>query len=246
MAMVSARTARDRAAFVFPFLRNVTRLLDVGCGPGSITLGLARSIDPEGHVVGVDKQPSQIHIAKRAAVTAGITNAIFQVANADELPFETASFDVVFAHALFEHLPAPASVLAEMARVLRPEGTLAICSSDWSGARIEPDSADVRCALQGHYALRRRAGGDPFAAARLPEWVSAAGFSIVHCGAEDKVDMSYSDLATYVATRIREALCATASRDPLLEEAAKAASQWASSGAVGSATQRWVQLIARR
>ncbi|MGA2448240.1 MAG: methyltransferase domain-containing protein [Polyangiaceae bacterium] len=64
MAMVSGRTARDRAAFVFPSLRSAARLLDVGCGPESITLGLARRVQPEGHVVGVDMQPSQIDIAK--------------------------------------------------------------------------------------------------------------------------------------------------------------------------------------
>jgi SAM-dependent methyltransferase len=244
--MVSARTARDRAAFILPLLRNGTRLLDVGCGPGSITLGLAHSVGPDGRIVGVDLQPSQIHIAKQAATTSAISNAVFQAANANELPFDTASFDVVFSHALFEHLAAPGPVLAEMARVLRPQGVLAICSSDWSGARIEPDSPDVRSAMQAHYMLRRRAGGDPFAGARLAEWVSAAGFSIAHIGADDKVDMSYSDLATYVATRIREALCATPSRDPLLEEAAMAASRWASSDAVGRATQRWVHVIARR
>jgi SAM-dependent methyltransferase len=191
-------------------------------------------------------QPSQIHIAKKAATTSAISNAVFQVANANELPFDGAFFDVVFSHALFEHLAAPGLVLAEMARVLRPRGVLAICSSDWSGARIEPYSPDVRCAMQAHYMLRHRAGGDPFAGAQLPEWVSAAGFSIVHVGADDKVDMSYSDLATYVATRIREALCPTTSRDPLLEDAAMAASRWASCGAVGSATQRWVHVIARR
>jgi ubiquinone/menaquinone biosynthesis C-methylase UbiE len=244
--MVSARTAGDRAAFVLPFLSTGTRLLDVGCGPGSITLGLARRVGPEGCVVGVDMQPSQIHLAKQEAATTGVANATFQIANARVLPFEDASFDVLFAHALFEHLAAPGPVLAEMARVLRPQGILAICSSDWSGARIEPYSADVRRAMEAHYALRRNAGGDPFAGARLEEWVSAAGFSIVRTGAEEKTDMTYAGLATYVATRIREALSEGPSDNSFLEEAAAAASRWAGSGVVGTATQRWVHVLARR
>jgi ubiquinone/menaquinone biosynthesis C-methylase UbiE len=246
VAMVSARTADDRGAFVLPFLSSGMRLLDVGCGPGSITLGLARHVRPDGCVVGVDMQPSQIHLAEQGAATAGVVNATFQVANAVVLPLESASFDVVFAHALFEHLAAPGLALAEMARVLRPHGILGICSSDWSGARIEPDSADVRCAMQAHYALRRRAGGDPFAGARLEEWVSAAGFTIVHTAAEEKTDMSYADLATYVAARIREALSEAPFDSSFLEEAAAAASRWASHGVVGTAVQRWVHVIARR
>lgn len=244
--MVSARTAGDRAAFVVPLLRNGARLLDVGCGPGSITLGLARSVGPDGSVVGIDIQLSQVDMARRAAATSGITNAIFQEADAKELPFDAASFDLVFSHALFEHLSAPCEVLAEMARVLRPHGVLAICSSDWSRARIEPDSPDVLCALRAHFALRRRAGGDPFAGGRLPEWISAAGFSVEHVGAEDRVDMSYPELATYVGARIQHALSEMDGRDPLLEEASMAAQRWASSGTLGTATQRWVHAIARR
>ncbi len=88
MAMVSARTSADRAAFVLPLLRNGTRLLDVGCGPGTITVGLARSVGPDGVVVGVDMQPSQIDLAAELASSSEVPNARFQVARATELPFE--------------------------------------------------------------------------------------------------------------------------------------------------------------
>ena len=242
--MVSARTAQDRAAFVLPFLSDGMRLLDVGCGPGSITLGLARAVERGGSVVGVDMQRSQVRAATLAGADAGVANVVFQVGNAYELPFESSSFDVVFAHALFEHLAAPARALAEMARVLRPQGLLAASSSDWSGARIEPCTPDVRCAMDAHFALRRRAGGDPFAGSQLPSWVSAAGFEVVKVGADDKIDMSYAALATYVAARVREAYAQTG--EPALEEAGAAASRWASSATNGVAVQRWVHLVARR
>jgi SAM-dependent methyltransferase len=190
-------------------------------------------------------QSSQIALAKQEAASAGLQNATFQVANALVLPFEDASFDVVFAHALFEHLAAPTPVLAEMARVLRPHGILGLSSSDWSGARIEPSSADVRCAMEAHYELRRRTGGDPFAGARLEQWVSGAGFAIVHTGADEKVDMTYADLANYVAVRIRGALSEAPAEDPFLEQAEAAASRWVGSRVVGIATQRWVHVVAR-
>ncbi len=80
----------------------------------------------------------------------------------------------------------------------------------------------------------------------MPEWVRAGGFAITHVGADDKVDMSYSDLAAYVEGRIREALAETSLGDPSLENAAMAAARWATSGVTGSALQRWVSVLARR
>jgi SAM-dependent methyltransferase len=79
--MVSRRTARDRAAFVLPLLRDGMRALDVGCGPGSITLGLAASVGPTGRVVGVDRQPSQIDLATRAAESSA--KRILEAASSD-------------------------------------------------------------------------------------------------------------------------------------------------------------------
>jgi SAM-dependent methyltransferase len=248
MAMLSARTADERAAFVLPCLRDGLRLLDVGCGPGTITLGLAASVAPTGRVVGVDMQPSQIELARRAACEAGVANVEFRHAMAQARPFDGGSFDVVFAHALFEHVPAPEVVLAEIRRVLRQDGLLALCSSDWSGARVEPRTPDVELALAAHYALRRRAGGEPFGGARLSEWVVAAGFVVLRLGADERADMTYTGLAEYVETRIRAALGeageARAEARPLAQ-AAEGAGRWAR-GCAGTFLQRWVNVLARR
>jgi SAM-dependent methyltransferase len=247
LSMLTARTANTRAGFVLPFLRDGVRVLDVGCGPGTITLGLAAAVAPSGAVVGVDMQASQIELARRAAREGAATNLGLLVAMADALPFEDASFDVVFAHALFEHLAAPATVLAEMRRVLRPGGLLGLASSDWSGARVEPFTPHVRRALEAHYALRRRAGGDPFAGGHLPGWVVEAGFGLVRTGAEDRIDMPYPELANYIAARIHAALQQPGERADrsVSREAEEAAIAWARSGA-GTAAQRWVHVMARR
>jgi hypothetical protein len=138
-------------------------------------------------------------------------------------------------------------VLAYAAASLDVEQPKSAASSDRSGARVEPFSPYVRRALEAHYALRRRAGGDPFAGGHLPGWVAEAGFGLVRTGAEDRIDMSYPELAKYVAARIHAAL-----QDPgehadgaVSREAEAAAIVWARSGA-GTATQRWVHVLARR
>ncbi|HEY4455922.1 MAG TPA: methyltransferase domain-containing protein [Pseudonocardiaceae bacterium] len=224
LAMLTGRTAAERAAFVLPLLTGRQRVLDLGCGPGTITEGLS------GFVLGIDGEPSQLTLAQAAAPTAR-----FAAARADALPIATHAVDVAFAHALFEHLPDPAAALTELRRVLRPEGILALSSSDWSGADITPRTPDVEQALEGHYRLRRAAGGDPFLGGRLPDLVRANGFVDVQSSIQERVDMTYRDLADYIRTRL------LAAGD---HEAAEAAARWADHPA-GHFIQRWVEVTAR-
>jgi ubiquinone/menaquinone biosynthesis C-methylase UbiE len=74
------------------------RGLDLGCGPGSITLGLAEAVAP-GEMVGVDVQPSQVAQAQALSAARGVMNVRFEVADVYRLPFPDGSFDAVSAHA---------------------------------------------------------------------------------------------------------------------------------------------------
>jgi SAM-dependent methyltransferase len=223
LAMLTGRTAADRAAFVLPLLGNDQRVLDLGCGPGTITAGLS------GFVLGIDGEPTQLTLAQAAAPAAR-----FASARADALPIATHALDVAFAHALFEHLPDPTAALVELRRVLRPGGLLALSSSDWSGADITPRTPDVEKALAGHYRLRRAAGGDPFLGGRLPDLVRANGFVDVQSSIQQRVDMTYRDLADYIHARL------TAAGE---NEAADSAARWADHD--GRFVQRWVEVTAR-
>jgi len=120
-AEMATRTASRAAAFFLPYLRPGMQLLDVGCGPGAITLGLAQTVAP-GEVVGVDIQASQVDRARALAAERRITNARFEVADINRLPFPDGSFDAVFAHTVLMHLREPVRALEEMRRVLRPGG----------------------------------------------------------------------------------------------------------------------------
>src|SRR5262249_62418655 len=97
------------------------RLLDVGCGPGSITRGLAERVAP-GEVIGLDLSKDTLEDARRDAAARGLTNLKFQEGSVYALPFADGVFDVVYAHQVFQHLRERDAALREMLRVLRSGG----------------------------------------------------------------------------------------------------------------------------
>ncbi|MFN2195170.1 MAG: methyltransferase domain-containing protein [Anaerolineales bacterium] len=126
----AARTVEQQGAFVLPYLRPSMSLLDMGCGPGTITLGLAQAVSP-GCVTGIDHDPMHIEAARTLAAQFGITNVTFEIGGALSLPFENGTFDAVFENDLFTHLAQHASQAAgEAYRVLKPGGFLAVRDVD--------------------------------------------------------------------------------------------------------------------
>lgn len=236
LSVRSARTASDRAAFALRLLRPGLRVLDVGCGAGSITRGFVPLVGDSGRVVGVDPYPDQFPRESDVDFVAGSVYA---------LPIRANTFDVVFAHGLFEHLTRPAEALRELRRVLRPEGKLALSTSDWSRAQLRPRTANVDAALRGHYLLCRRAGGDPFAGKQIASLVSRAGFRDVHAYARFRPDMPYRSLARYIESRLDEALRASHTDRDQLASAARSAWSWSHSGD-GDFAQCWVELTATK
>jgi ubiquinone/menaquinone biosynthesis C-methylase UbiE len=243
VSMMSARTAAERATFAQPLFAPGMWVVDLGCGPGSITLGLAA----ESRVTGVDLDAVQVAMARDLARRAGRSTVDFVVASAYDLPFAEGSVDVAFSHALFEHLSRPHDALAELHRVLKPGGRLALSTSDWSKARLRPKTANVDAALRGHYLLRRRAGGDPFAGRHIADQCATAGFKDVVSRARYRADMTYRELARYVESRLDSAL-----EDPdfgrdrdQLASAARSALTWVRGGD-GDFSQCWVEVTATR
>src|SRR5215510_14710868 len=129
LEVMSRRTVDRELGFLVPYLRLGMRILDCGCGPGTITTGVAEFVAP-GEVVGIDIEPSQIEAARRRAVGCGLPSAHFEVANVYELPFPDASIDAAYAHTVIQHVREPLRALREIRRVLAPGGLLGLRDDD--------------------------------------------------------------------------------------------------------------------
>src|SRR5262249_61213247 len=131
------RTADEAAAFLLPHLRPGMRLVDVGCGPGSITRGLAQRVAP-GQVVGIDLSRDALDGARGDAAARGLTNLRYEEASVYQMPFADGSFDVVYAHQVLQHLRERGSAVREMLRVVRPGGLVAVRDVDWGTPAYSP------------------------------------------------------------------------------------------------------------
>ena len=122
---VFAQRTGEVAAFLAPHLRAGMRLLDCGCGPGSITVDLARTVAP-GEVIGIDLREDALAHGRALALERGIANLTFEAASVYQLPYPDGAFNAAFACAVLQHLAAPLAALKEMRRVLSPGGVIGI------------------------------------------------------------------------------------------------------------------------
>ena len=122
-----------------------------------------------------------------------LDNLRFEVADVYTLPFAAASFDVVYAHQLLQHLADPVAALREAARVLRPGGYVAVRDADYGTMTHHPNDPTIDRWLEVYRTVARANGGEPDAGRHLLEWVLAAGFEHIHAGASSWVFASPDD-----------------------------------------------------
>ncbi len=156
------RTAESHAAFLLPHLRPGMDLLDLGCGPCSITVGLAAAVAP-GTTTGIDVDPPPPVDGIR--VVAG---------DVMKLPFPDEAFDAIHASALLQHLPDPLGALREARRVARPGAVIGVTDADWDGELLHPTNAVLQRSREVARWLRE--GTSPLVGKRLRHLLTEAGF----------------------------------------------------------------------
>lgn len=196
--MLRRRSAESHAAYLLPHLKPGDRLLDFGCGPGTISVGLASAVDP-GEFHGVDMEESQIERARAAAWAGGHANATFHVGDVTALPFEDSYFDAAHCHAVLMHVPDTAAVLAEVKRVLKPGGIIASRELFVSSSFLEPGGEDVDGAWTTFAKLLQGNGGHPEMGRELKNALLEAGFSDIQASGSFDYFGSTEDVAFFRA-----------------------------------------------
>ncbi|CEQ39978.1 SPOSA6832_01534, partial [Sporobolomyces salmonicolor] len=173
-----SRSAAECAAHLLPHLRSTDSLLDIGCGPATITCDFAKIVHS---VVGLE-HPSGAAVldtAKQTAAERGVEDKVsFQLGDAAHLPFPDDSFDVVYCHQVLQHVSDPVRVLGEMRRVSKR----IVCAREADFETMTPHPADERDLLKRWkemwYQVAKAGGGQPDAGRRLKAWALEAGFAV--------------------------------------------------------------------
>ncbi len=187
-------TAASNAAYLLPYLRPGLRVLDFGCGPGTISSGLAEAVAP-GELHGIDMEASQIDLARSVAEVRGQDNATFHVGDVTGLPFEDGSFDVAHCHNVLMHVPDTAAVLAEVRRVLKPGGVLGCREMISDSSFTRPDYGVLQSAWEMFADLVAADDGHPQMGKDLKTHLVEAGFTNVRAAASFDLYDSPADVA---------------------------------------------------
>lgn len=172
----SWRTVDNSARYLVPHIQADAHILDVGCGPGTLTADLAESC-PRGTVVGIDSSVEVIQLAQQTFPQA--SNLSFEVRDASSLRFPDATFDITHAHQVLQHVLDPILLLQEMARVTRLDGIIAVRDSDYSAFTWAPEHESLSRWLEIYQIIARCCGGEPDAGQHLTSWVDLAGLHVI-------------------------------------------------------------------
>lgn len=176
------RTVDNSAAYLSAHLRPGQRVLDVGAGPGTITIDLAERVAP-GMVTGLDAAAGVVAAAAALAQDRGVANVSFAVGDAYDIDVPDDTVDVVHAHQLLHHLARPVEALREFRRVVAPDGLVAVREIDYEGVIWFPRLSALDEWLDVFLRMQRGIGGEPAAGRQLKARAREAGFTDITASA---------------------------------------------------------------
>jgi ubiquinone/menaquinone biosynthesis C-methylase UbiE len=168
-----AHTIKTHAAHVLPHIKADQKILDVGCGLGSLSCDLAKHV-PEGSVIGVDKSQEDLVKAREFAKLEGITNISFLIGDAASLGFPDNEFDIDHSHQALHHAKDAVATLQEMMRVAKPGGIVAV--RDRARILYWPKQDDIEEFLEISDMIVEGTGGNSNIGAKHRKFAREAGF----------------------------------------------------------------------
>jgi len=167
----ATRTIANSAAYLEPYLGAGRTLLDVGCGPGSITAEFAERLSAA-NVLGVDLSDDVIADARTR-----YPDVRFEAMDLYRLDVADDTFDIVHAHQVLQHVSDPIAALVEMRRVAKPSGLVAVRDADYAAMHWAPEAPALDRWLEIYRQVARHNDAEPDAARHLVSWAAAAGFA---------------------------------------------------------------------
>jgi SAM-dependent methyltransferase len=180
---------RDHSALLLDrvVLAEGWQAIDLGCGPSGILDLLADRVGPTGQVVGLDFEPANVALARVFTAERGLANVEVVQGDAHRTDFPSDSFDLVHARTLLINIPDPAAVVAEMVRLARPGGWVAVLEPDGGGSVCYPAHPAWDRLTEIFRSAQEMDGADTFIGRRLPELFRLAGLTDI--GVEAKADI---------------------------------------------------------
>ena len=152
-------------------------VVDLGCGTGVVARAIARRATFSGRVIGIDLSAYLVKAATRLSAEEGLTEQVrFEAGDTQSLGFENDRFDAAVAHTLMSHVPDPAAVLSEVARLVRPGGAIGVFDSDFTSLSFELEDAED--AAQFDALLVASVSKQPRVMRRMPRLTKNAGLRI--------------------------------------------------------------------
>mmetsp|Transcript_26347 Transcript_26347/g.51526 ORF Transcript_26347/g.51526 Transcript_26347/m.51526 type:complete len:294 (-) Transcript_26347:245-1126(-) len=180
-----ARTVYNSAGYLLPHLREGMKLLDVGCGPGSITADFASIVGRSGSVIAIDSAKGILEDARRALAARGFEDGVVvEVGDVYDLKYDDDSFDVVHAHQVLQHLSDPVAALKEMRRVCKTDGIVACRDADYAAMFWYPRVPKMEEWQTLYRTLSKEKNGEPDAGRMVFSWARKAGFSSVEASSD--------------------------------------------------------------
>jgi ubiquinone/menaquinone biosynthesis C-methylase UbiE len=175
----SWRTVENSAAYLLPHLTPGLSILDVGSGPGTITVDFAERVAPGGRVVGIEPVQAVVEQATALAAAHGVDNVEFRTGDIYALDYPDDTFDISHAHQVLQHVADPVAALRELRRVTKPGGIVAARDVDYTGVLLNPMPAGLAKWYETNLSVARANAGDPQAGRKIKGWALAAGFTDV-------------------------------------------------------------------
>lgn len=160
VSILADRTLAKHAFYLIKYLKPGLNVIDCGCGPGALTIDIAKKVSP-GKVIGIDISQNQIETAKKLSAEMKVKNVKFITGDVLSLPFSNSLFDLAHCHGLFCQLSEPKIALNEMKRVVKSGGLIAAREPDADTYLIYPQLEKMLQAMSlAISALHAIGGGD--------------------------------------------------------------------------------------